>query len=147
MKKLSSTIRDLCLTLSIVLSAVLACVAVAHAEESNRLQEEISKKRIAPAKVAPVNVDGIRYEVIPFGKDRGFEQDSGIIRSVKISTGEELWTLKIFDVHKDVDVEEDKQEDYIVKLKIVKGKMHIKTERGKYFELDLKSKEIKPVKK
>ncbi len=56
----------------------------------------ITKKRLAPAKVRPVTVGKLRYEVIPFGKDRGFQQDSGILRAVSTVSGAELWTLQLF---------------------------------------------------
>lgn len=114
----------------------------AYAGDSPEGHIDKAKKRLAPAKVSPVTAGKVRYEVIPFGIDRGFSQDSGIIRAVNVTSGAELWTLQLFEIAKDTDMEADKLEDYIVQLKMLNGKLIANTERGKRFVVDINKREI-----
>ncbi len=49
-------------------------------------------------------------------------------------------------MNKDAEIEEDKQEDYIVQLKMVKEKLFAKTERGRSFLIDVRTREVLEIK-
>jgi hypothetical protein len=75
--------------------------------------KKLSAKRLPPKDVAPVTVGGIRIEVIHWGKDRGYEQNGGYIAAYDPASGKELWTLKVYNVAYDPDLESDVQDVFI----------------------------------
>jgi len=81
-------------------------------------------KRVAPAKVLPVTVGGLRFEAIHWGKARDLGQNGGYIAAIDPATDKELWTLKVYDVVYDPKLEGDVQ-DVFITIRDEKGRGYI----------------------
>jgi hypothetical protein len=93
--------------------------------------ERPAKERAEIPEVDPVVIGGIRYEVVPWGKARGLGQNGGIIAAVDAATGRELWTLKVYEIRYDPDMEGDKQDLFIAGLSADGDKhLRVEAERG-----------------
>ncbi len=105
-----------------------------------------SKKRAGPAPVAPVVVDGVRYEALQWGKARGLDQNGGYIAAVDERTGKELWILKVYDVVYDGDKEDDKQDLFITSISRTHalGGLIVEDERGRRYLVDLATRRVTP---
>ena len=110
--------------LILVLSAipVLPCLALA--------------KRAAPPKVEPVIHDGIRY-VAPNDDGR-----RAYIEAWDVQTNKKLWDLTVFTNSIDPKLEEDVQWVFINKLSVHDDALLVTSERGKTYQIDLKTKAI-----
>ncbi|WP_439524868.1 hypothetical protein [Marivita sp.] len=51
-----------------------------------------------PADVAPVTLDGVRYEALHWGKQRGLGQNGGFVAAYDAESGEELWVERIYEI-------------------------------------------------
>jgi hypothetical protein len=96
----------------------------------------VSAKRIAPEKVDPVIYEGIRY-VAPNTDGR-----RGYIEAWSVRTNKKLWELTIFTNAIDPNLEEDVQWVFIKALNIQDGRLMVTSERGKTYQVDVKTKEI-----
>ncbi len=104
-------------------------------------------KREAPAKVPPVTVDGVRYEVLHYGKREGLEQNGGYVIAKDAETGKELRKIKIYDVSYDPNGKEmDSQDVFITKMsKAWLGpRLNIKDEHGRSWTLHLDTGTVTP---
>jgi hypothetical protein len=110
------------LTLVIPAIALLPCVAPA--------------KRAEPPKVEPVIHDGIRY-VAPNDDGR-----RAYIEAWDAQANKKLWDLTIFTNRIDQKLEEDVQWVFIKTLSVEDGVLLVTSERGKKYQVDLKSKAI-----
>lgn len=104
----------------------------------------MDKKRSGPEPVAPVRIGNTRYESLPFGKARGLEQNGGYIVAYDEGSGRELWTLKVYNVTYDPDMEDDKQDVFITALTFDKSRhrLLIENEEGNRFAVDLVSRAV-----
>lgn len=100
------------------------------------LPQLASAKRIAPAKVDPVIYEGVRY-VAP--NDEGHR---GYIEAWNVGTNKKLWELTLFTNGIDPNLEEDVQWVFIKALNIQDGRLMVTSERGKTYQVDLKTKEV-----
>jgi len=107
--------------------------------------ERKEKERREPPRPAPVSHAGIRYEAILWGKARGLGQNGGYIVAIDEKTGEEAWTTKVYDVHYDEVMEEDKQDVFISGLTIDadKGILHVENERGGQYLVDIVDRSVR----
>lgn len=80
-------------------------------------QDTLMPKRVGPKDVPAVTIKDLRFEVIHWGKDRGFAQNGGYIAAFDKTSGEELWTLKIYDIVYDPELESDVQDLFIKSMK------------------------------
>ena len=80
-------------------------------------QDTLMAKRVGPKDVPAVTIKNLRFEVIHWGKDRGFAQNGGYIAAFDKTSGEELWTLKIYDIVYDPELESDVQDLFIKSMK------------------------------
>ena len=97
--------------------AIGQTLAPAHHEMSKRDAAVIKADRIPPAPVPPVSIDGIRYEVIHWGRRRGLDQDGGYIAAIDIASQTELWTLKLYEVRHEPQMETDVQDVFITAMR------------------------------
>jgi outer membrane protein assembly factor BamB len=94
-------------------------------------------KRIAPKPVPPIVHEGVQYSASGDGK-------TGSVVATDISTGKELWRVKIFRVHpRWWKGEEDNQWVYISSLRLTENTLLIANEKGQCFLLDLRTKSVK----
>lgn len=126
------------LTRRATLTALLS-VALAPA---TRGDEPPMAKRVGPPEVAPVTIDGTRFEALPWGRSRGFDQNGGLIAAVDPASGRELWTLKVYAVTYDTVLEEDVQDVFITDLAVKDGKLEVTDEKGRRFLVDVKTHEV-----
>lgn len=104
----------------------------------------LSAKRVGPKAVIPVTFNGVSYEALPLGKERGLEQNGGYIIAKDIATGKELWLAKIYTTVYDPDLETDVQDVFIqsIKLSDDKASLNITDEKGRQFTLDLNTQKV-----
>ena len=100
------------------------------------LSQLASAKRLPPVKVDPIVYEGIRY-VAPNDDGR-----RGYIEAWSVGTNKKLWDLTIFTNAIDPNLEEDVQWVFIRALNIHDGRLMVTTERGKTYQVDVKTKEI-----
>ena len=93
-------------------------------------------KRAAPAKVEPVIHEGVRYVAPNDNSHRGY------IEAWDVQTNKRLWDLTVFTNRIDPKLEEDVQWVFIDKLRVRDGALMVTSERGKTFQVDLKTKAI-----
>ncbi|WP_198939297.1 hypothetical protein [Motiliproteus sp. MSK22-1] len=105
----------------------------AYAEPSG-----LTAKRVAPPSVDPVTIKGVRFEVIHWGKERGFSQNGGYIAAIDPDSGQELWTLKVYDINYDTEMESDVQDVFIecMSKTFFSGKLKITDEKGRSYIVD-----------
>jgi hypothetical protein len=99
-------------------------------------------KRVAPPKVAPVMLEGVRIEAIHWGRSRGLGQNGGYIAAIDPGSGKELWTLKVYDIAYDSKMEQDVQDVFISKMKAENGKLAIRNEKGGRYLVDPKTRTV-----
>ncbi len=95
-----------------------------------------SAKRAAPAKVEPVIYEGVRY-VVPNDDGR-----RAYIEAWDVQTDKRLWDLTVFTNRIDPKLEEDVQWVFVDKLSVRDGALIVTSERGKTYQVDLKTKAI-----
>ncbi len=95
-----------------------------------------SAKRAAPAKVEPVIYQGVQF-VAPNDDGR-----RGYIEARDDRTNKKLWELTVFTNHIDPKLEEDIQWVFIEKLSARDGTLMVTSERGKTYQIDLKTKAV-----
>src|SRR6267378_1448593 len=93
-------------------------------------------KRTVPAKVDPVIHEGIRY-IAPNDDGR-----RGYIEAWDVQTNKKLWELTVFTNPVDPKLEEDVQWVFINKLSVLGNELIVTSERGKTYQIDLKTKAI-----
>lgn len=91
-------------------------------------------KRSAPVAVAPVVIKGVEYsaphEAMAFVVAKG------------ISSGKELWRVRIYEVRVNAELERDVQDVFITSLTEKDGSLLITNERGEKFTLDLQTRKV-----
>lgn len=96
-------------------------------------------KRVPPQDVPSVTVGDIRIDVIHWARDAGFDQNGGVLRAVDTKTGATAWTLKVYDVQYDSQMESDVQDIFITALRKawLRSQLLISDERGRHYRVDL----------
>ena len=92
---------------------------------------------------------GIRYRELRWGKERGLGQNGGYILATREATGEELWLRKVYDIRYDAAMESDKQDVFITDMQLdwLGNVLTLRNERGERFTLDLKTREVAPLRR
>jgi hypothetical protein len=93
-------------------------------------------KRVAPATIAPVIHEGLRY-VAPNDDGR-----RGYIEAWDVKTNKKLWELTVFTNHIDPKLEEDVQWVFMESLSIRDDTLMVTSECGKTYQIDLNTKTI-----
>lgn len=93
-------------------------------------------KRAAPAKVEPVVYQGIRY-VTPNDDGRHAH-----IEAWDVQTDKKLWDLTIFTNRIDPKLEQDVQWVFIKTLEVRDGILHLTSENGRIYQVNLKTKVV-----
>ena len=93
-------------------------------------------KRVARAEVEPVVHQGVRY-VAPNDDGR-----RAYIEAWDVQTNKKLWDLTIFVNRIDPKLEEDVQWVFIKALRVQDGTLIVTPERGKTYQVDLKTRAV-----
>jgi len=103
-------------------------------------------KRAGPPDVEPVTINDVEFVVIHWGKSRGFGQNGGYIAAYNAATGEELWTLKVYDVTYDPQKEQDVQDIFIESItKTDSGdRLLVTDETGRVYRIDPETRTVLP---
>ncbi len=101
-------------------------------------------KRIAPPAVEPVTLDGLRFEAIHWGFERGLDQNGGYIAAIDTATGNERWILKVYEIDYDPKLESDVQDLFIERLAVSGDLVEVTDERGRRFTVDPRTRAIRP---
>ncbi len=98
-----------------------------------------SSKIAAPDDVAPVVDGGTRYEALHWGKSQGFAQNGGHVAAVDVASGATLWTAEVYRVEYRPEMEADKQDTFIVELRLCDDgrALAVTDDRGRRWRLDL----------
>ena len=99
-------------------------------------------KREGPDPVDPVTINGIRFEVVHWGKELGVGQNGGYIVAVDPASGERLWTLMVYGIDYDADRERDVQDLFITSLNETDGKLKVVDEDEREFIVDPQSRKV-----
>lgn len=108
--------------------------------------EMSSGKRVGPDDVPPVTIGGTRYEVIHWGRERGWQQNGGYIAAVDAASNRERWTLKVYDVTYDPALEEDVQDVFIESMTATPAgnALVIQDEKGRRFIVNPQARSARP---
>ena len=100
--------------------------------------------RTSAKAVAPVSLQGVRYEVVRGGRGRGLGQNGGLVAAVDEASGDELWVLKVYEIAYDGEMEDDKQDVAITDLSVSRWhkRLSVKNERGERFDVDLATRQV-----
>ena len=104
-------------------------------------------KRVGPPDVAPVTVGDVRYEALPWGRERGLDQNGGYVVAKDAATGRELWVARIYRIEYVPKLETDVQDIFIRSLAPSDDghDLVVTDERGREFQLDLATHDARPV--
>ena len=93
-------------------------------------------KRVAPAAVAPVIQEGVRYTAPNDDGRRAY------IEAWNIQTGKKLWDLTVFTNRIDPKLEADVQWVFIKSMTIQDGRLVITSEKGTVYRIDLTARKV-----
>jgi hypothetical protein len=103
-------------------------------------------KRVGPPTVTPVTLDGVRYEALHWGRERGLGHNGGYVAAFDAISNQELWTARIYAIDYVTKLETDVQDIFIRALESgAKGQLLITDERGLRFTLDIAKREAAPL--
>ena len=91
-------------------------------------------KRGAPADVAPVLAKGLEFSAP--------HDAMGFVVAKGISSGKELWRVRIYEARVNPALERDVQDVFITSLVVKDDTLLITNERGEKFTLDLKTRKV-----
>ena len=102
-------------------------------------------KRVGPPVVEPVTLGTLRFEAVPWGRERGLQQNGGYIEAFDAATGAAQWLLRIYAINYRDDLEEDVQDLFIEELKAgPRGKLTVIDEQGRRFLVDPATRSVTP---
>ncbi len=109
-------------------------------------------KRGVPTQLAPIVSGGVKYmapDVTPkylsiYGASKCFRSGS-CVEARDRKTGKLLWQVEVYQTEFDPQMEADVQSVYINSLKIERGKLIVKNERGDRYTVDLKTRAVKKI--
>jgi hypothetical protein len=109
-------------------------------------------KRGVPTQLDSIVSGKVRYlapDVTPnylsiYGASKCFRSGS-CVEARDLKTGKLLWQVEVYQTEFDPKVESDVQSVYINSLKIERGKLIIKNERGDRYTIDLKTRAVKKI--
>jgi hypothetical protein len=132
--------------LAAVLTTIASCASgpSPHNERETQIMSK-SKSRIPAAQVAPLEIDGIRYEQVRNGLVAGLDQMGGYLAARDVSNNTELWKIKVYDNIRDPAKEGDVQDVFFESMQLQSdGTLLIENERGKHFVVDLEARTSTP---
>ncbi len=96
----------------------------------------VSAKRAAPQSVNPVVSGNTKYSAQGDGR-------TGYVVANEVTTGKELWRVKIFHIHIKPWLEEDVQWVFISDLKLLDSTLLVRDEKSRCYRVDLTTKQVK----
>lgn len=107
-------------TVGVIAAALLlAITSVAMASDQRGRGESVS--RPPPPKVAPVTLNGLRFEQVMNGKAIGLRDVTGYLRAVDVATGETKWVKQVYSTTYVPEDENDAQAVYFATMRMDAG--------------------------
>jgi len=101
--------------------------------------------RIPAPQVAPIEIDGVRYEQVRNGLLAGLDQMGGWLAAVEVASGKQLWVLKVYDNRRDPTLEGDAQDVFFRSMtRQADGSLLIENERRGRFVVDPAARTVSP---
>jgi hypothetical protein len=100
------------------------------------LATTLAAKRMPPKPVTPVVSGGVRYIADGDGRDE-------YVIAENVSTGNQLWKVKVFHTRIKFWIEEDTQIVFITNLKLLGSSLMIRNEQGRCYAINLEKKNVK----
>jgi hypothetical protein len=106
----------------------------------------MAPSRGAPPAVAPIVIDGIRYEQVMDAKVDDQPQRTGYLAAVKADTDEQLWLLRVYELTHVDNLEQDVQDVFFKSMSIEPstGQLLIENEQGQTFSVDVVNRTVTP---
>ncbi|WP_338846810.1 hypothetical protein V8J88_23960 [Massilia sp. W12] len=94
-------------------------------------------KRAAPPEVAPVQLNGVTYRVLHWGRAEGLPQNGGYLEALD-GKGQRLWLAQVFAGARNPALEGDVQDVFFTELKLAKDgrRLWLRDEQGREFLFD-----------
>jgi hypothetical protein len=125
------------------------CAQPVAAQDTHRTSKEIpviQQSRSAPARLPPVEIDGVRYEQVMNGLRIGMPARCGYLSATNVKSGERLWVIRVYEVTYDEQLERDVQDVYFTRMHAMPGgKLEIENEAGDKFVVDLAGRSAQPL--
>jgi hypothetical protein len=104
-------------------------------------------KRVGPPTVTPVTLDGVRYEALHWGRERGLGQNGGYVAAFDAARNEELWNAHIYVIDYLPKLETDVQDIFIRTLEAGANghELLVTDELGRRFTFDIPGREATPL--
>jgi hypothetical protein len=102
------------------------------------LVPEVQAKRIPPKPVVPITANGVQYDAAGDGRNQ-------YVVATDLSTGKQLWKVKVFHTRIKFWIEEDVQWVFITNLKIIDGTLLVRDEKARCYSIDLKKRKVRRV--
>ena len=93
--------------------------------------------------IAPVDHEGVRYEALHWGKERGLGQNGGFVAAIDIASGKELWVQRIYQIVYG-DKSPQKYDRFITALALMDGggALAVTDQTGAVHRLDLATRAV-----
>ena len=91
-------------------------------------------KRSAPVAVAPIEIKGVQYSAP--------HDAMAFVVATDVSSGKELWRVRIYEVRVNANLERDVQDVFIASLAEKDGSLLITNERCEKYALDLQTRKV-----
>ena len=130
------------LILALLAGPALAATAMSAKPQPETAMDPVS--RPPPPAVADIVVNGLRYSQVISPRKLGLAAGGGWLVAHDAKTGEQRWTLRIYEVAINPADETDVQEVYFRSMRRVsrKNALTIINERGRSFVVDLDSRQV-----
>lgn len=104
-------------------------------------------KRVGPPDVQPLTREGVRYEAIHWGRERGLGQNGGFIAAFDVASGKELWMARVYAIEYIDKLETDVQDIFIRTIEPAAngGGLQVTDERGRRFLFDIANRTASPL--
>jgi hypothetical protein len=116
-----------------------AAVALGMALAVLTRAELVEAKRKAPAPVAAIEHDGIRYVVAHFDATAESRERGGWIEAWDVAKGTRLWSRQVYRIRHDPHLEGNVQDVFITRIQVRDGALFVENELLERFEMELAS--------
>lgn len=133
--------------------AAQACEASKSASPASSLEKKPmaklsmpAPKRVAPPDVPAITLDGLRYEPVLWGRERGLGQNGGLIAIVDVASNKEIGVIKVYTIEYQSPMETDVQDVFFESMTAsADGKQLLVTdEKARSFVVDLTKRSAQP---
>lgn len=125
-------------------AAMPAACACNDGSDRIGLQMAATPKRVGPAPVAPIVIDGLRIEAVNAGRKRGLGQNGGFIEAFDLESGRSVWLLQVYKIDYAKNMEEDVQDRFIERLEPTAegANLLVTDENGNRYKVDLAARTV-----